>query len=109
TGKRPTVPAPGFCLTHRTSRRSNSRVCCTDGTLARHLRGSHLGPVVLLSTFLSYSLEVEIERRWHWRRGGGRGRSAAALAPSRTGSSAPDHGTCPEAARRVELRATRRP
>jgi uncharacterized membrane protein len=28
-----------------------------------------LGPVVLIRTFLSYSLEVEIERRWHWRWG----------------------------------------
>lgn len=32
-----------------------------------------LGGIVLIRTFLSFSLEVEIEGRWPWQRGGQRG------------------------------------
>lgn len=41
-----------------------------------------LAGIVLIRTFLSFSLEVEIEGRWPWQKAGGSGRERAAASES---------------------------
>src|SRR5262249_18227355 len=45
-----------------------------------------LGLIVLIRTFLSFSLEVELEGRWPWARGGTPRRSGTALPEGREGA-----------------------